>query len=144
MSNPVKNKKTGRSASTMWRVRLLLVWFCGLTFSAYAWDFAEHRKIGDRAMILMPERLVAAGIFPGETTFYALLDSVLDVQLSEDSLSFVLNEFRKRLTELFMARFVDWRAIMCLISCCWRPVCRRIIPRPTAPCCWRWMPCSIS
>ena len=92
MSNPVKNKKTGRSASTMWRVRLLLVWFCGLTFSAYAWDFAEHRKIGDRAMILMPERLVAAGIFPDETTFYALLDSVLDVQLSEDSLSFVLNE----------------------------------------------------
>lgn len=144
MSNPVKNKKTGRSASTMWRVRLLLVWFCGLTSSAYAWDFAEHRKIGDRAMILMPERLVAAGIFPDETTFYALLDSVLDVQLSEDSLSFVLNELSQAPNRVTYDTLCGLAGDLCLIPCCWRPVCRRIIPRPTAPCCWRWIPCSIS
>ena len=92
MSNLGKNEKKGGSANTMWRARLLLVLFCVLTFSAYAWDFAEHRKIGDRAMILIPERLVAAGLFPNEAAFYALLDTVLDVQLSEDGLSFVLNE----------------------------------------------------
>ena len=92
MSNLGKNEKKGGSANTMWRARLLLVLFCVLTFSAYAWDFAEHRKIGDRAMILMPERLVAAGLFPNEAAFYALLDTVLDVQLSEDGRSFVLNE----------------------------------------------------
>ena len=92
MSNLGKNEKKGGSANTMWRARLLLVLFCVLTFSAYAWDFAEHRKIGDRAMILIPERLVAAGLFPNEAAFYALLDTVLDVQLSEDGRSFVLNE----------------------------------------------------
>ena len=92
MSNLGKNEKKGGSANTMWRARLLLVLFCVLTFSAYAWDFAEHRKIGDRAMILMPERLVEAGLFPNEAAFYALLDTVLDVQLSEDGRSFVLNE----------------------------------------------------
>ena len=92
MSNLGKNEKKGGSANTMWRARLLLVLFCVLTFSAYAWDFAEHRKIGDRAMILMPERLVAAGLFPNEAAFYALLDTVLDVQLSEDGRSFVFNE----------------------------------------------------
>ena len=92
MCNLGKNEKKGGSANTIWRARLLLVLFCVLTFSAYAWDFAEHRKIGDRAMILMPERLVAAGLFPNEAAFYALLDTVLDVQLSEDGLSFVLNE----------------------------------------------------
>ena len=92
MSNLGKNEKKGGSANTMWRARLLLVLFCMLTFSAYAWDFAEHRKIGDRAMILMPERLVAAGLFPNEAAFYALLDTVLDVHLSEDGRSFVLNE----------------------------------------------------
>ena len=92
MSNLGKNEKKGGSANTMWRARLLLVLFCVLTFSAYAWDFAEHRKIGDRAMILMPERLVAAGLFPNEAAFYALLDTVLDVHLSKDGRSFVLNE----------------------------------------------------
>ena len=92
MSNLGKNEKKGGSANTMWRARLLLVLFCVLTFSAYAWDFAEHRKIGDRAMILMPERLVAARLFPNEAAFYALLDTVLDVQLSEEGRSFVLNE----------------------------------------------------
>ena len=92
MSNLGKNEKKGGSANTMWRARLLLVLFCVLTFSAYAWDFAEHRKIGDRAMILMPEQLVAAGLFPNEAAFYALLDTVLDVHLSEDGRSFVLNE----------------------------------------------------
>ena len=92
MSNLGKNEKKGGSANTMWRARLLLVLFCVLTFSAYAWDFAEHRKIGDRAMILMPERLVAAGLFPNKAAFYALLDTVLDVHLSEDGRSFVLNE----------------------------------------------------
>ena len=92
MSNLGKNEKKGGSENTMWRARLLLVLFCVLTFSAYAWDFAEHRKIGDRAMILMPERLVAAGLFPNEAAFYALLDTVLDVHLSEDGRSFVLNE----------------------------------------------------
>lgn len=92
MSNLGKNEKKGGSANMMWRARLLLVLFCVLTFSAYAWDFAEHRKIGDRAMILMPERLVKAGVFPDEATFYALLDTVLDVHLSEDGRSFVLNE----------------------------------------------------
>ena len=92
MCNLGKNEKKGGSANTMWRARLLLVLLCVLTFSAYAWDFAEHRKIGDRAMILMPERLVAAGLFPNEAAFYALLDTVLDVQLSEDGRSFVLNE----------------------------------------------------
>ena len=92
MSNLGKNEKKGGSANTMWRARLLLVLFCVLTFSAYAWDFADHRKIGDRAMILMPERLVAAGLFPNEAAFSALLDTVLDVQLSEDGRSFVLNE----------------------------------------------------
>ena len=92
MCNLGKNEKKGGSANTMWRARLLLVLFCVLTFSAYAWDFAEHRKIGDRAMILMLERLVAAGLFPNEAAFYALLDTVLDVQLSEDGRSFVLNE----------------------------------------------------
>ena len=92
MCNLGKNEKKGGSANTMWRARLLLVLFCVLTFSAYAWDFAEHRKIGDRAMILMPERLVAAGLFPNKAAFYALLDTVLDVHLSEDGRSFVLNE----------------------------------------------------
>ena len=92
MSNLGKNEKKGGSANTMWRARLLLVLFCVLTFSAYAWDFAEHRKIGDRAMILIPERLVAAGLFPNEAAFYALLDTVLDVQRSEDGRAFVLSE----------------------------------------------------
>ena len=35
-----------------------------ITSSAFAWDFAEHRKIGDRAMSLLPRYLVENGIFP--------------------------------------------------------------------------------
>lgn len=92
MRNPVKNVQEDHPAKPIWRVGLLVLMFSALTVFAYAWDFAEHRKIGDRAMLLMPERLVAAGVFPDEATFYALLDTVLDVHLSEDGLSFVLNE----------------------------------------------------
>lgn len=32
----------------------LLMGISAITSSAFAWDFAEHRKIGDRAMSLLP------------------------------------------------------------------------------------------
>ena len=42
----------------------LLMGISAITSSAFAWDFAEHRKIGDRAMSLLPRYLVENGIFP--------------------------------------------------------------------------------
>ena len=44
----------------------LLMGISAITSSAFAWDFAEHRKIGDRAMSLLPRYLVENGIFPNE------------------------------------------------------------------------------
>lgn len=51
----------------------LLMGISAITSSAFAWDFAEHRKIGDRAMSLLPRYLVENGIFPNE----AVADSAL-------------------------------------------------------------------
>ena len=42
----------------------LLMGISAITSSAFAWDFAEHRKIGDRAMSLLPRYLVENGIAP--------------------------------------------------------------------------------
>lgn len=39
----------------------LLMGISAITSSAFAWDFAEHRKIGDRAMSLLPRYLVVIG-----------------------------------------------------------------------------------
>ena len=36
----------------------LLMGISAITSSAFAWDFAEHRKIGDRAMSLLPLSLI--------------------------------------------------------------------------------------
>ena len=38
----------------------LLMGISAITSSAFAWDFAEHRKIGDRAMSLLPRYLVGS------------------------------------------------------------------------------------
>ena len=92
MRNPEKTVKRFGYVRPLKRSGWLILLFCLCTYSLYAWDFAEHRKIGDRAMILMPERLVAAGVFADEAAFYTLLDTMLDVHLSEDGRSFVLNE----------------------------------------------------
>lgn len=69
---------------------LLLLTLCRP--AVWAWDFAEHRKIGDRAMLLMPARLVEAGIFPDEETACATLSSLVNMSLGEDGKSFVMNE----------------------------------------------------
>ncbi|KEJ86633.1 hypothetical protein HMPREF1002_04508 [Porphyromonas sp. 31_2] len=51
--------------------RCLLMGICAITSSAFAWDFAEHRKIGDRAMSLLPRYLVENGIFPTRPSLIA-------------------------------------------------------------------------
>ena len=48
-----------------------------ITSSAFAWDFAEHRKIGDRAMSLLPRYLVENGIFPNEASVIRLVGMIL-------------------------------------------------------------------
>ncbi|MEG1750055.1 MAG: hypothetical protein RR249_10310 [Tannerellaceae bacterium] len=58
----------------------------------HAWDFAEHRKIGDRAMSLMPAQLVKAGLYPDEQTAQQELFSIIDMVQLEGSNTYVMNE----------------------------------------------------
>ena len=57
----------------------LLMGISAITSSAFAWDFAEHRKIGDRAMSLLPRYLVENGIFPNEAVADSALLQILNM-----------------------------------------------------------------
>lgn len=75
--------------------RLVLTAIVGLSLlhtPCYGWDFAEHRKIGDRAMSLMPVRLVEAGIFASETEADNALLSILNMSHMEGSYAYAMNE----------------------------------------------------
>lgn len=70
----------------------LLVGICALTHSAFAWDFAEHRKIGDRAMSLFPRYLVENGIYPDEATADSALLAIMNMSHIHGSNSYAMNE----------------------------------------------------
>lgn len=74
------------------RFPILISLFLSFSNSIWAWDFAEHRKIGDRAMLLMPTRLVEAGFFPNEEAAYATLLSLVNMGLDEDGKAFIMYE----------------------------------------------------
>ncbi|MDD2951856.1 MAG: hypothetical protein PHC95_01640 [Parabacteroides sp.] len=82
-----------KTTTSLTRFPILISLFLFLCNSmVWAWDFAEHRKIGDRAMLLLPTRLVEAGIFPDEEAAYAALSSLVNMSLGEDGKAFVMNE----------------------------------------------------
>ncbi len=62
------------------------------TSSAFAWDFAEHRKIGDRAMSLLPRYLVENGIFPNEAVADSALLQILNMSHMPGSNAYAMNE----------------------------------------------------
>lgn len=70
----------------------LLLGAGAFTLSSFAWDFAEHRKIGDRAMSLMPAHLVQAGIYPNEAAADSALLSLLNMSHVQGSNSYAMNE----------------------------------------------------
>lgn len=78
--------------SNLHRRSLLLLGVILYCLSANAFDFAEHRKIGDRAMSLMPHYLVKAGIFPNESVADSVLLSLLNMSHLPDSYSYAMNE----------------------------------------------------
>lgn len=57
-----------------------------------AWDFAEHRKIGDRAMSLLPARLAEEGIFAGEEEADLSLQRILNMSHMDGTNAYVMNE----------------------------------------------------
>ncbi|WP_099463475.1 hypothetical protein [Parabacteroides provencensis] len=63
-----------------------------LALSAFAWDYAEHRKIGDRAMSLMPRYLVENGIFPDEATADSAMLTLLNMSHMPQSNAYAMNE----------------------------------------------------
>ena len=63
-----------------------------ITSSAFAWDFAEHRKIGDRAMSLLPRYLVENGIFPNEAVADSALLQILNMSHMPGSNAYAMNE----------------------------------------------------
>ena len=70
----------------------LLLGATAYSLSAFAFDFAEHRKIGDRAMALAPRYLVEAGIFPNEAAADSTLLSLLNMSHMQGSYSYAMNE----------------------------------------------------
>ena len=56
----------------------LLMGISAITSSAFAWDFAEHRKIGDRAMSL-PALSGGKRIFPNEAVADSALLQILNM-----------------------------------------------------------------
>ena len=74
------------------RFGCILSGICLLTNDIFAWDFAEHRKIGDRAMSLMPRLLANNGIFPSEAAADSALLSMLNMSHLSGSYSYVMNE----------------------------------------------------
>lgn len=61
-----------------------------------AWDFAEHRKIGDRAMTLLPARLAEEGIFPGEEEADLSLQRILNMSHMDGTNAYVMNELTQQ------------------------------------------------
>ena len=70
----------------------LLMGISAITSSAFAWDFAEHRKIGDRAMSLLPRYLVENGIFPNEAVADSALLQILNMSHMPGSNAYAMNE----------------------------------------------------
>ena len=70
----------------------LLLGTFALAVSAFAWDYAEHRKIGDRAMSLMPRYLVENGIFADEETADKALLNMLNMSHMPGSNAYAMNE----------------------------------------------------
>lgn len=67
-----------------------------LHMHCFAWDFAEHRKIGDRAMSLMPARLAQEGIFASEEEADKALLSILNMSHMEGTNVYVMNELSQK------------------------------------------------
>ena len=70
----------------------LLMGISAITSSAFAWDFAEHRKIGDRAMSLLPRYLVENGSFPNEAVADSALLQILNMSHMPGSNAYAMNE----------------------------------------------------
>lgn len=58
----------------------------------FAWDFAEHRKIGDRAMSLLAARLAEEGIFASEEAADKALLAILNMSHMEGTNAYAMNE----------------------------------------------------
>ena len=63
-----------------------------LQMPCFAWDFAEHRKIGDRAMSLLPARLAEEGIFANEAEADKAILSILNMSHMEGTNAYAMNE----------------------------------------------------
>lgn len=63
-----------------------------LQLPCFAWDFAEHRKIGDRAMSLLPARLAEEGIFASEAEADKALLSILNMSHMEGTNAHAMKE----------------------------------------------------
>lgn len=70
----------------------LLLGICAVTYPVFAWDFAEHRKIGDRAMSLLPHYLVENGLYPNEATADSALLQLLNMSHMLNSNAYAMNE----------------------------------------------------
>lgn len=118
----------------------LLMGISAITSSAFAWDFAEHRKIGDRAMSLLPRYLVENGIFPNEAVADSALLQILNMSHMPGSNAYAMNELTQLPNIRPTVRFADWPATMWKIPCSWRQACRPISPRRTVRWLWRHKP----
>ena len=80
------------SIQTYLRRGSLLLGSVAISLYTLAWDYAEHRKIGDRAMSLMPEYLVRNGIYPDAATADSAMLSILNMAHMEGSNAYVMKE----------------------------------------------------
>lgn len=80
------------SIQTYLRRGSLLLGSVAVSLYTLAWDYAEHRKIGDRAMSLMPEYLVRNGIYPDAATADSAMLSILNMAHMEGSNAYVMKE----------------------------------------------------
>lgn len=81
-----------KNLKTFIRRGCLLLGTAAFVVSGSAWDYAEHRKIGDRAMSLMPRYLVENGLFANEATADKALLSLLNMSHMQDSYAYAMNE----------------------------------------------------
>lgn len=81
-----------KNMKTFIRRGCLLLGTAAFVVSGFAWDYAEHRKIGDRAMSLMPRYLVENGIFDDEATADKTLLTLLNMSHMQDSHAYAMNE----------------------------------------------------
>ena len=81
---------------SLWKHLCLLLGCCFLSQASWAWDFAEHRKIGDRAMSLVPQLLVDKGLISSTVAVDSLLLQLLNVSHQPNSNQYIMLELSQQ------------------------------------------------